>query len=448
MPSDQLPFIDHTYDVLVVGAGIAGLACARTLAENGLRVGVLEATGRVGGRIRTERLGEEVIELGAEFVHGRPPELLALIAEAGLTLSERGGTELSFEAGRLTAEGEARDGMFDPMEQLRTLSGPDLSFSDFLAHSPFAGDQDLCAAVTGYVEGFNAADATLISARSLGIQQAAEDSIDGSRLAHLREGYDRLPAFLADRLLAAGGTLILNRGVHAIHWATGRVALQTSAGEFTAARAVLTLPLGVLQSGSVRIVPELPSVLAAASLMRMGAVCRFTLVFREPFWQTLAPAPTLAASDLHDLSFLFSFADLPSVWWSTHPETSPAGTVGRTLTGWVGGPRAHALLAQSPADLADLGCRTLARIFGLPEPHLHALLERCLTHNWSADPGFLGSYSYVAVGGVSASTQLAEPVEHTVFFAGEHTDTTGHWGTVHGALRSGLRAARQLLDRP
>src|SRR5271168_4818746 len=93
-------------DVLVIGAGMAGLTAARTLAEAGLRVLVLESQNRVGGRILTERVGDQVIELGAEFVHGRPPELLALIEEAGLTLTERDGALLSFEDGRLTGSGD------------------------------------------------------------------------------------------------------------------------------------------------------------------------------------------------------------------------------------------------------------------------------------------------------------------------------------------------------
>lgn len=440
------------FDTLIVGAGIAGLACARTLAESGQRVCLVEATDRIGGRILTERVGDQVIELGAEFVHGRPPELLALIEEAGLTIAERTGTQLSFEDGRLTSASARsqtsaeRDGMFKPLEQLRTYTGPDLSFQDFLDHSEFAHQNDLREAATAYVEGFNAADATQISARALGIQQTAEEAIEGDRVAHIREGYDRLPHFLAGRFLSAGGELRLSTPVEAIHWGTGRVALETTAGEFAARRAVLTLPLGVLQAGTVRIVPEPRALLEAASLMRMGPVCRFTLVFREPFWQTLPPSPPLTAPDLHDLSFLFDFGELPSVWWSAHPERTPAGNATRSLTGWVGGPRSRELLGTSSAALATLGCRALARIFTHPETEVLDLLEGCLTHDWSADARSLGSYSYVAVGGADASARMSQPIEHTLYIAGEHTDTTGHWGTVHGALRSGLRAARQVLD--
>ena len=427
-------FDANTFDVLVLGAGIAGLVCARMLAETGQRVCLVEATGRVGGRILTHRIGNQVVELGAEFVHGRPPELIALIAEAGLPLVERTGTQISFKDGHLTADTNARDGMFDPLDSLRTYAGPDLSFRDYLAQSAFGLNTDAAQAALSYVEGFNAADANQISSISLGIQQTAEDSIDGDRLAHIAEGYDRLPLFVADRFRTAGGHLRRNTLVTAIHWGTGRVAFETAAGELVAAKAVLTLPLGVLQAGTVRIVPEPRAILAAAALMRMGAVSRFTLVFRQRFWQTLPPQPVL-----HDLSFLFDFGELPSVWWSTHPEDTCS------LTGWIGGPRARVLLAMSQTELAHLGCHALARIFHLPESALHDQLIACVTHDWSADANSLGSYSYAAVNGANASTRMAQPVEHTLYFAGEHTDTTGHWGTVHGALRSGYRAAHQIL---
>jgi monoamine oxidase len=67
-------------------------------------------------------------------------------------------------------------------------------------------------------------------------------------------------------------------------------------------------------------------------------------------------------------------------------------------------------------------------------------------HDWTSDPWSRGAYSYAPVGAVNCAEVMAEPVEDTLFFAGEHTDTTGHWGTVHGALGSGLRAAERILN--
>jgi monoamine oxidase len=115
------------------------------------------------------------------------------------------------------------------------------------------------------------------------------------------------------------------------------------------------------------------------------------------------------------------------------------------LTGWVGGPRSEALAALTPAELASHACSTLARIFSIETARISDLLLECHTHDWSRDPFSLGAYSYVAAGGLNAPQQLSQPVEDTLFFAGEHTDTTANWGTVHAAMRSGLRVAQQIL---
>jgi len=96
--------------------------------------------------------------------------------------------------------------------------------------------------------------------------------------------------------------------------------------------------------------------------------------------------------------------------------------------------------------LGDKACTTLARIFGLRKQKIHGLLKGCYTHDWQHDRFSLGAYSYVATGGLDASRKMTEPVADTLFFAGEHTDITGHWGTVHAAMRSGLRAAEQVLS--
>ena len=432
---------ERSFDVLVVGAGMAGLACARQLAEAGLRVCIVEAAERVGGRVLTKRVEGQVLELGAEFVHGRPPELLALIREAGLTLTERTGSHMAFEDGRLQeADAEDEEARFAPLEKLREFAGPDVSFREYLERSGAMREADPRQAVLGYVEGFNAADADEISARSLGVQQAAENSIEGDRIAHLSEGYDRLPQFLAEKIKAAGGTIITNTRVAAIQWQPGRVSLQTDSGEFGAPKAVITLPLGVLQAGTIAMVPQPSNVLRAAAKMRMGPVCRFTLLFRERFWAEMPLPSAQGAGSLDDLSFLLDSEALPAVWWTAHPERTPC------LTGWAGGPSAQRLLVLSAEELGALGCRALARLFQRSEAELLSRLEACVTHNWSADPCSVGAYSYVGVGGVDASWQMSEPVAQTLYFAGEHTDTTGHWGTVHGALRSGLRAAAQILE--
>jgi monoamine oxidase len=421
-------------DVLVIGAGMAGLAAARALAEAGLRVLVLEAQNRVGGRILTERVGDQVIELGAEFVHGRPPELLALIEEAGLTLTERDGTMVSFEDGLLTGSGEEeRDDLFAPLERLENFAGPDLSFAAFLEQTPQISQEERFALI-GYVEGFNAADHRKISAASLGRQQKAEEAIEGDRAFHIAGGYDQLPEYLAHRIEAHGGELRADTRVQRVAWQPGRVEVSTNQGSFSARQAVVTLPLGVLRSGSVVFDPAPGEILEQARRLHMGQASRITLHLRERFWETLPPQPALSR-----LSFLFTRGAIPSVWWTTHPVPT------RTLTGWTGGPRSATLLGLSAEELGRLACDRLAEVFHLEAAYVREQMLGCFTHHWQADPNALGAYSYIGVGGLDAPERLAEPVAETLYFAGEHTDTTAQWGTVHAALLSGLRAARQVL---
>jgi monoamine oxidase len=483
-------------DILILGAGMAGLTAARTLAEAGRRVTLLEASSRVGGRIHTIRENNEIIELGAEFLHGKPPELWSLIEEANLETYELGGSMLTFAGRRLQSRDEEEEST-PILDKLESLPEPDQTFAEYLTQHPIPDDQK--QAVIGYVEGFNAADHRVISTRSLGLQQAAEEAIEGDRLFRIKDGYDRLPQFLAQKFTAAGGTLHLNTLVERIDWTPHHVRITAQRDgqpiTFEATRAVITLPLGVLQQNSVTFNPT-PDALHQADRPRMGNARRFTLIFREPFWQHLQPADLRGKSNNKDhdrssdktaigpsdktviepsdktvilseggasaaavegpavlphrqtasedsplsrLSFLLSFASMPPVWWTPHPAPR------NPLPGWIGGPRSAALANLTPDQLAEAACKTLAEIFSLNPVDLRSQLLSCHTHDWQHDPLTRGAYSYVAAGALDASAKMTLPAADTLYFAGEHTDTTGHWGTVHAAIRSGLRAARQML---
>ncbi len=431
-------------DVIVVGAGAAGLAAARALAEGGLRVVVVEARDRVGGRIFSQPVdGGAIVEHGAEFVHGRAPELWALLEESGLQVVERSGAMLTEQqpGGGLTAdEDDEGDDITSPLSDLADLPGDDLPFAEWLAASNVPEGQR--EALTGYVEGFNAADAGRISARSLGVQQQAEEAIEGDRAWHLPGGYALLPEHMAARAQAAGAEIRLGCEVLAVRWWPGQVVVSTKQGDLRAPRCVITLPLGVLQAanasapGSVRIEPE-PRALFEARRMAMGQVARFTMVFRERWWER---APKVPAEFVQTLHFVFTRQRMPPVWWTRHPERETLPT----LVGWSGGPRSEALRRKSPEALETAMCGELAEVFGVAAEEVRAALLGVHTYDWSADRFALGSYSYVPAGALDAPEAMGVPVAGTLFFAGEHTDTTGHWGTVHAALRSGLRVAGQV----
>jgi monoamine oxidase len=319
------------------------------------------------------------------------------------------------------------------LEKLKDFSGPDMSFAEYLDREQTPAEER--SSILGYVEGFNAADHREVSAASLGAQQKAEDADGSDHTYRLRGGYDQLPRYLSERITEFGGKVLTGTPVKEIRWEEGLVEIVSDLWSFRAPHAVITLPLAVLQRGKVKIVPSPRQVLEAAQLLRMGQARRFTLLFAEKFWEGAPPQPALK-----EMSFLFAFTEMPPVWWTAHPEPS------HTITGWVGGPRSAALTGLDAKTLSDKACITLARIFGLRKQRIHGLLKGCYTHDWQHDRFSLGAYSYVATGGLDASRQMTEPVADTLFFAGEHTDITGHWGTVHAAMRSGLRAAEQILS--
>src|ERR1700733_5623495 len=312
---------DNTHDVVVVGAGMAGLTAGRSLAEAGLKGLVVGAQDRIGGRIWTRHVGDEAIELGAEFIHGRPPELWALIEEAGLETYERGGAQLCFDDGGIADWCDEMDEVFEPLEKLKKFDGPDMSFADYLDREQISAEQR--GPMIGYVEGFNAADHREVSVASLGAQQRAEDASGGDRNYRLRGGYDQLPRYLSERITEFGGKVLTGPPVKEIQWERGHVEIVTDLWSFNAPQVIVTLPLAVLQNRNVKFLPHPNQILEAAERLRMGQVRRFTLLFAEKFWENLPPQP--AASEL---SFLFAFSEMPPVWWTPHPEHS------HTITGW------------------------------------------------------------------------------------------------------------------
>lgn len=422
-----------TCDVLVLGAGIAGLAAARTLAEAGRSVILVEARNRVGGRILSLHAdGSPLpVELGAEFIHGRAPELWQLIEEAGLPTYELDGRHLCFQE-NILAECE-HSSTFQILEDL-SEDAPDLSFAEWIAQKKVPAN--VAESAISFVQGFNAADAQRIGTAALAKQQAAEDAIEGFRAFRIESGYAALAEYLLNKFKQAGGQISLSTVVESIAWERGAIRVKAVIGSdgtsetFEAAQCVVALPLGVLQSGSVHFNPAPASAMQAAAQLAMGTAKRITFVFREPFWHTQYP----------EAGFIFAQNELPGVWWTPAPNAAPL------LTGWIGGPRAlNASVAESK-NFSDVALQTLAKLFAVSEKDLRELVVSWHTHDWQHDPFSRGAYSYAPKGALHASDAMTAPVESTLFFAGEHTDTTGHWGTVHGALRSGLRAAKQVLE--
>jgi monoamine oxidase len=428
-------------DVAVVGAGVAGLAAARDLRRRGLKVVVLEARDRVGGRILTVRDPRlpVPVELGAEFVHGAAPQTCRILSEAAIATIDVAGEHWRAHRGKL-----ARTEMWQPIDRIMRhidRRASDRSFDSFLARLGNRAPASDRRAARGFVQGYHAADPADISVRSLAPADEAQPR-DAMRLARVHGGYDQLPRWLAGELQAE---LRLQSPVAEIAWRRGHVqlAVQRKRGgeeRLVARAAIVTVPAGVLAAGQagpdgLRLEPDPPHIRRACGLLAMGAVARLVCWFREFPWSTgpaaCHPGRTARAGfwQLGGPTF--------GVWWTAYPLCWPLAVA------WSGGPKAAAAALRGPRAIESTAVGELAAAFRLPRRTVTSRLEATWMHDWQHDAYARGAYSYARVGGAGAARALSRPVEATLFFAGEATDTGGHTGTVEGALASGLRAARQ-----
>lgn len=422
---------EKTIDLLIIGAGVAGLAAWRELRSAGLNPAILEARDRIGGRILSDHSTPSPVELGAEFVHGKPKAIWSILEKARLKVIECSNTRLVSGKGSLRHSPD----YWEIIERVNKQIDPsrETPYDQFLAAADASPFEKLVA--KSYVEGFNAARAELISASAVAMADRTSAEIDGQRQFRLSAGYGSLVDWLAAELPSE--SLYLRTAVREIHWRRDRVeaVADTPDGEvtFSAARLVVTVPLGVLKAspgtpGAIQFVPTLHQKESALRRLEMGDVVKLMISFRERFWE------------IHGrFAFAISLDEEMPAWWTQEPIAS------NVLTGWAGGPAAERLINLSPEEILDRAIQSLARIFAKPGRWLRERVDRIHYHDWSHDPFSRGAYSYPKVGGLKAAEALAEPVNDTIFFAGEATDFRGANGTVHAALDSGIATAQKII---
>ncbi len=247
-------------DVLILGAGAAGLAAARKLQAAGVKVAIVEGRDRVGGRIWTRypRDGEAPVELGADFVHGRHPGFWRLLKQARLDVADADGRRYVLERRRLRPE----DALFGKAAELFLRAGKsEESIKRFLRREVDLRSR-LGKLALAYVEGFFAADPELASARFIGTMARASKKI-GEDLHRAMQGYGRLADWMRSGLEQSGAPIHFNARVERIRWSVHRVAVETATknggGTFEASRVIVTLPLGVLKAkgpGRIQFIPS------------------------------------------------------------------------------------------------------------------------------------------------------------------------------------------------
>lgn len=421
------------YDVIVVGAGIAGLAAAQYLTEEGYAVLVLEARDRIGGRVWTNRtLNGIPLDMGASWIHGIEDNPLTELADEGdiatlvsdydlLTLYDTDGAEMGDEA--VEALESRFETLMEMVETERENLEEDQSLGALLEtlRRDMALDRqqarELDYRINSVIEHEYAADVDALSAWWFD----DADAFDGGDVL-FPDGYDQIVT-----LLARGVEVRLRQIVTRIVYGEEGVQISTDQGDFQADYAVVTLPLGVLKAERVAFDPPLPNrKRRALDNLHMGVLNKLYLRFANTFWET----------DSDWLGYVSAEKGQWCEWLNIYKYTGEP-----ILLGFNAGQYGREIESLTDAQIVAAAMDTLRTIYGesVPEP-LDSLITR-----WGEDPFADGSYSSIAPGGSGEDYDiLAEPLNDVLFFAGEATHRD-HPSTVHGALLSGWRAAEELL---
>lgn len=410
--------------VVVVGAGISGLAAAKKLTEKGFRVTVLEAQEKVGGRLRTNRTSGIAFDEGASWIHGITGNPITTLAQqAGMTTfpsidENRKSYDLGGVVRSAATYDKAETELYTILDTLMTSGNATQSFQAvFNKLYPAKSNDRLWKFLLSTYVTFDTGDLDKLS--SLLYDEGEEF---GGIETIVTNGYDTIANYLAKGL-----SIQLNQRVSAIDYAGPKLKITHNGTVSEADYVIVTVPLGVLKANAIQFVPPLPAVKQTA-IQKLGMNCvnKFLLIWNTAFWD-----------DVQYISYTPETRDKFN-YFVNMKKLQPGVNALMTF--------AYAEYARQTESMTDAQVLNeimlhLKDMYGptIPAP------TKMLRTKWQTNENTFGAYSYTAVGTTMQHfDDLAEELNDKLFFAGEHTEAD-YFSTAHGAYLSGLREADKII---
>jgi monoamine oxidase len=426
-------------DVIIIGGGASGLAAGKKIAKAGKKVFVLEARNRLGGRIHTLNVTgfSTHIEAGAEFVHGDMPATKSLLKEGDIEFFSTAGKYYRIKNGKFQKIRNLWITFLIVLSKAYSLK-QDMPFSKFLdQYLNKEKFKDVRETARAFVEGYDAADIKRASTFAL---RAEWKNFRQSDQYRLKGGHIKLIDFLSREIFKNNGEIFLSTVAKEIRWKPDYVEVISDKGKiYSGRKALITVPLGVLQSkpedeAHIRFSPGLPEKLEAAKSIGYGTATKVFLEFKDAFWESSENK----IRKMPELGLLISDTPFTACWTQLPNKTS-------LLTVWLAGPQAEKNRNTSDENIISMALDALSYIFNADKSFLTKNLCAGKVVNWQTDPFSLGAYSYATVESNEAKKILVQPVEDTLFFAGEALSEGTAMGTVEEALANGIKMAKELL---
>ncbi len=412
--------------VIIIGAGISGLAAAKKLKEKGFDITVLEAQDKVGGRLRTNRTLGVAFDEGASWIHGINGNPISTLAQqAGMNTFETidDQSDACYDLGGVLRNSAIYDNaeteLYSILNTLKNSGNATQSFETIFnnLYPTKANDRLWKFLLSTYVT-FDTGDLNNLSSL---LYNEGEEFGGAEKIA--TNGFDTIPNFLA-----TGLNILLNQRVAKIDYSDTKVKITHNGTVSEADYVVVTVPLGVLKSGNIEFVPALPSAKQnAIQKIGMNCVNKFILTWDTAFWDnTQYICYTPEVKDKFNY-----FVNVKKF----HPSVNALMTF------------AYADYARQTETMADAQLINeimthLRDIYGTNIPNPTNMLRT----KWQANENSFGAYSYTAVGTeIKHFDDLAEEINDKLFFAGEHTEAD-YFSTAHGAYLSGIREANKIIE--